>query len=281
MSEFEKIALWWDEQHTETQQLLNHWVANNNNSILDRYGRVLTATAVSTAMELGAGLVDTLRLGEGVKEGGWGYAKDSLRLLSFAGPIFKLGRLGFAKWTFNPSGGWCASVATAKAIRHTGYNLFIRSSDIIGLTRRLQPKNMSEFIPMLKKLGVIIKESKDVKTLDVIKILTKQNKKSVIIFGVKWTKTNGKKVGHALYAYRDSVGRFRIADRVGKTFSNLSELNKYYDNISTAVPQGSVVIVKNAMIVEGTSLSSVLAVEVNAYLLKSKSKEVNFTPVKK
>ncbi len=276
----EEIADWWDSQHKDAEKALDTWVRNSSNSDIDRYGRAIVATTVYTSMALGSGLVDILRLGEGVKEGGWGYAEDGLRILGLAGPVFKLGRLGAAKWTYSPRGPWCASVATAKALRHTGNKIFVKASEIMGRTGVKPPKNMNEFMPVLKGLGAKVKEVKNVPTINKLKALTKENKKSVVLFAVRWKKSNGKGAAHALYAYRDTFGRFKIADRTGKIVRNLDELNIYYDNIGSAVIQGSAMVIKNAVVTKGTSLASMLAIEVNMFLAKTENeKEVIFAPV--
>ena len=77
------IADWWDEQHRQAKKELDQFVDNNPNL----FG-VVVATAVATAMEVGAGTVDTLRFGEGMAEGGLkGFGKDALRLIGLMGPL--------------------------------------------------------------------------------------------------------------------------------------------------------------------------------------------------
>ena len=276
----EKIANWWDGKHKESEDILQEWV-NNNNSDLEMNAKAVVATIVSTSMILGAGLVDVLRIGEGIKKGGtWGYFQDGLRLLSIAGPIARLGRLGAAKWTFDPGGNWCASIAMAKALRQTGTKLFIRASEVIQKTG-FAPTNLNQFIPVLKSMGARVREVSKLKDMKALEQLVADNPKSVIMFGVTWKFPSGEIVGHALYAFRDTFGAFKIADRSGKIVSTLSELNVYYPAIGSATPQGAALIIYNSVIVEGTSLASMLAIEVNAFLAQTANgKEVIFTPVK-
>lgn len=59
------IADWWDEQHRQSKKELDQFVDNNPNL----FG-IVVATAAATAMEIGAGTVDTLRFGQGLAEGG-------------------------------------------------------------------------------------------------------------------------------------------------------------------------------------------------------------------
>ncbi|MCP4361883.1 MAG: RHS repeat-associated core domain-containing protein, partial [Chloroflexi bacterium] len=75
-----RLADQWDHYAAETSNILYDWV--------DRHPNVVTiavTTFTQTAMDLGSGFVDTLRLGEGVAEGGaWGYGKDGLRVAALA-----------------------------------------------------------------------------------------------------------------------------------------------------------------------------------------------------
>lgn len=72
------IADWWDKQHAESKKVLDEYVDTNPGLF-----SVIVATAVSTAMEVGAGAVDVLRLGKGVAENGLaGIGEDALRLIS-------------------------------------------------------------------------------------------------------------------------------------------------------------------------------------------------------
>ena len=140
----EEIADWWDTQFEESQEILQDWV-NESDSDGELYARAAGATVVHTSMQLGASLVDLLRLGEGIEEGGvWGYTQDALRVLSLAGPVARLGRLAAARWTFNPRGGFCASVATARTLRHSGTNLFIRPWEVFAGTGATAPRNLSD-----------------------------------------------------------------------------------------------------------------------------------------
>jgi len=74
------IASWWDEQHRNSKRELDEFVDEHPN-----WFGVIVAGNIATAMDLGAGLVDVLRLGEGAAEGGLkGVAQDGLRLLQLA-----------------------------------------------------------------------------------------------------------------------------------------------------------------------------------------------------
>jgi|GEM_PF-1504192 len=280
MAGLNRVADWWDSQKNESENIMQEWV-NKSDSSLELYTKITVAMIGSTAMTLGAGFVDTLRLGEGIKKGGtWGYAQDALRLLSLAGPILKLGRLGLAKWTFDPGGGICAFVSSAKALRQTGVSLFIKVSDIIAKSPFKNVTDLKSFIPVLQSMGVRFSQINSWH-IGELKTLAQQNRKGVIYFAVNWTGPNGP-VAHALYAFRDTFGFFRIADRTGKIVSSLKELDSLYPGIGSAVSQGSAIAIYNAAIIEGTSVLSMLAVEVNAFLSTiNGEKAVVLSPVNK
>lgn len=66
---------------------LGEWARGN-----PQWWAVLLATAASTAMDLGAGMVDVLRVGEGIARGGaGGVAQDALRALGFVAPLARGG----------------------------------------------------------------------------------------------------------------------------------------------------------------------------------------------
>jgi hypothetical protein len=93
---FTDIANWWDQNHRQSQQVLDEFVEKNPNQFA-----IVLATAAHTSMVLGAGLVDVLRIGDGVAQGTVrGATDDGLRLLAFAGPAAKFGRtkLAHEKW---------------------------------------------------------------------------------------------------------------------------------------------------------------------------------------
>ena len=279
MSTLTEIADWWDSQRRESEEALQNWV-NASDSEYGMYGRAVIAAGTSTAMVLGAGLVDVLRIGTGVQEGGWGYARDGMRLLTVAGPLLRMARLGAARFTYNPSGGLCASVATSKAIRHTGNRFFVSAKAIFTQTGSRAPRNLNEFLPALRSLGARVQEINP-GTLSSLYGVVRGNTRSVVMFAVRWNMPGRGPVGHALYMFRNSFGRIKIADRSGRIVASFAQLEEYYPGISNASLQGSSILIHNAIVVEGTSLASMLALEVNAVLVKhgDGNREFQVSPV--
>ncbi|EHR71796.1 RHS repeat-associated core domain protein [Burkholderiales bacterium JOSHI_001] len=80
----------WDRSRAQSEQILNQLVQDHPNT-----GTVLFATLMHTSMELGSGMVDTLRVGTAVAERGLaGLGQDALRLLGLpfaGGQVAKMG----------------------------------------------------------------------------------------------------------------------------------------------------------------------------------------------
>jgi hypothetical protein len=224
------IAEWWDQQHKESKKHLDAFVDDNPNL----FG-VLVAMTVATAMEVGAGTVDVLRFGEGAAEGGLkGLGQDALRLISIAGPIGKGAKLvqsfksaKLARLIVDPGGPICAWVSATKAARQTGQKAFAAVEDLLKATGFNSlaelPKvfSMSDVLTPLRKIGMAAAELKAAGSMrDVQRAVPRDG--SVVMFFVKWRHTTtNERVGHALYAFYDHLGRFRLADRTGAVVSSL------------------------------------------------------------
>lgn len=270
------VVNWWEAHHRVAKADLRQWV-HSSESKFGLYMRAFVATFFETSMVLGAGMVDVLRIGEGVKRGGWGYARDGLRLLSVAGPFVRLGRLGMARLVADPGGPLCASVAAAQALSRTGTAVFVRA-EAIAAALNAEVKSMSQLIPVLRRFGARCLPA-TVSSFDALKALVSQHTRSVVLIGIQWIQ-NGKWVGHAIYAYRNLAGRMVFADRTGKIVSSLAELENYYQGIGTATLANEAVILKNAILVEGATLMSQLAFEVNVILTNEEyGKRATIIPV--
>ncbi|MCX9012795.1 MAG: hypothetical protein OIN66_16965 [Candidatus Methanoperedens sp.] len=79
------IAIAWEKQYEEASKILDEWISGNPN-----LGKIAIATMLQSAMDLGRGFVDMLKLGEGTAEGGWGVGKDVLRAIGLAAPMFRV-----------------------------------------------------------------------------------------------------------------------------------------------------------------------------------------------
>lgn len=237
------ISDWWDEQHRQAKKELDHFVENNPNL----FG-VVVATAVATAMEVGAGTVDTLRFGQGLAEGGIkGVGKDALRLIALAGPLGRGAKIvqtsanaRLARLIVDPGGGICGWLSGTQALRQTGTKAFAAVDDLAkALGKSVSELGGSQLggrVELFRQIGARISGFRLVKTFDDIAKMTQNNGSVTMfnIFGKRMEYGILKQVGHAVYAYRDSFRRLRILDRggsagkVGELFGSLEELAKKY-----------------------------------------------------
>src|SRR5271157_1215077 len=117
------IADWWDEQHRESKKELDRFVDENPNL----FG-VIVGTAVATAMDLGAGMVDMAKFGQGAASGTvGGFAKDAVRLIGIMGPLGKAAKFvqvssnaRLARLIVDTGGPRCGYISGTQALRQTG-----------------------------------------------------------------------------------------------------------------------------------------------------------------
>jgi hypothetical protein len=146
-------ADWWDKQKKESGKFLEDFVDEN-----PQWWAVAIATAVQTSMDLGQGMVDVLRLGEGVAEGGWrGYGKDFLRLLVILGP---LGRAGGMASRFLNTGMMRFAVSTKGVTGPCTFTAANNAMDIVSgpgrnifLTVREAAKALGRPLSQVTKVG--------------------------------------------------------------------------------------------------------------------------------
>jgi len=134
------VADWFDKQ----KDMENHWVDKklsawvyNDSPWYRNVGVYVAASTLYSINKLtttvGAGFVDILRIGDGVKQGGWGYGKDALRLLMILGPAARAARWAVslvpAVDAFSTTGN-CTWVAAARLLRLTGVRPLAQISDL-------------------------------------------------------------------------------------------------------------------------------------------------------
>lgn len=183
MLALEKLANWWDTQKKESEKALDSFVDAHPNL----FG-VAVAGSVKTAMDLGQGFVDVLRVGEGVKKGGWGYAEDALRVVSIVGPVARIGRLGLAKLVPNVAGPLCARVSATQALRVTGTRHFAAVEDVIKSLSGKVITSMTDIEPELRQLGANVRNLGEMKSLEHVKDLVNRNPRPLSSDGREATK---------------------------------------------------------------------------------------------
>ncbi len=276
------IAQWWDEEKARAKTSLENFVDDHPNM----FG-VVVATAGHTSMELGAGLVDLLRLGDGVSEGtAKGIAQDGLRLIGVLGPLGK----GFqliksAKGTKlaqliidpMPREGICSWVAATKALAHIGHRhggkIFASVSDLaraVG-TKKIGGISLAEMADNFRKIGVSVGPEFPVSNMQQVKNMLRRDGSVVQVsfHVIKKGKATGE--GHSMYVFYDHLGKLRIMDRTSidknTIYSSLEEVAKIHYGAETFIPRYAVRI--NNMFAKfiGPKGTATLAVQVNGVAL--------------
>lgn len=270
------IADSWEQQRRESQAILGNLVQEHPN-----IGMVVVATALDTAMTFGSGTVDILRLGQGVQQRSWsGVLQDGLRLLSIIGTgqfiirVFRPAAIARGVETAASAElGICSFVAGTQALKLTGTKFGVVVDDLLIQSGFQAAKFLkSGYEPNiyhlrllkegLEQLGARVKYLGNAGNLDGLKAAALANKKGVIHFAIRW-KMDGNAVGHAMVAFVDATGAFKILDRSGAVVSNLTQLDAFYSSISTGAI-GEMYFLQNALIVELPGAISTIAMEVNA-----------------
>lgn len=237
------FADWWDTQHRDYKELLQAYVDENPSVI-----RSGVATLATIPTELGGGLVDALRFGQGFASGTpGGVATDVLRLLALAGPAGRISRYigGSAASRVAiylkdpaPNAGICTWVGVTKALRNSGAGtLFAKVEDLaqaagqpISQAKPLGSLNSvfaDEIVPAIRALGGKVKDLGYPRDLRHV-MMTGQDLKPFqsLVFSAGWKMPNGNPAVHTFYLFKDGLGRLRISDRTGHVVKSLAEYEK-------------------------------------------------------
>ena len=269
---FTEWANAFDKVKTDNEKSMDGWLTDWASVTLDDkrpwYRNAITYTGIGLtysinklSTEVLSSFVDVLRIGDGVKEGGWGYGKDALRLLVIVGPALRGVRFGAALFAVEVGGDRCAWVAGTQALRLTGVKHFARVADLakaVGVTvDETGPANLPKMLTVLKAPGIAADAQMvgNISSFEDIAKVAQNNPNSVIMFGVRWQKASGETIGHALLATRGPGGAIRIIDRSGRVVSALAELEPApgvggYSGIGGAGFVNQVILIKNAVTVD-------------------------------
>jgi hypothetical protein len=274
---------WWDKQKVQSEKILTEWVQEN-----PQWWAVGIAGMTGFSMDLGAGLVDVLRFGEGAAQGGWkGYGKDALRLLVLLGPLARAGaaasrfvtpliRSGNLRLAVQLSGvdGPCTFQAVNNALAFSkGKNLFVTVSDMAaGVGKRLSQLKINkdalyelgawidELIPFLRTAGMRVREVNGLSRIEQVVELA-QRETGPVIFAFKTTVRNATGVTedilHSVIATRTATGAVRFADYGGEYFPTLTDLCQRWGTVNSPITLFQDGI--SAAIANGAQLTGALA----------------------
>ena len=265
---FTEIADWFDKTRQDNDKWIDSelqpWVGSTLYEDSPWYRNVGIYTAAGTLYALNkftttvaSGFVDVLRLGDGVKEGGWGYGKDALRLLMVVGPAVRGARWAVtmvAAVDETSSVGNCSWIAATRLARWTGVKPLATLGDVAkaqGLSGIGDTGGAfaDELLPGLRNLGARADlVTKELNTVDDVANVVAENPSSATMFSVQWP-MNGKMVGHTLFGVRNLFGGMTIIDRSGNAVKTLAELEGLYPGIGKATVYGTAITVDNSLVV--------------------------------
>jgi hypothetical protein len=285
-----QLADWWDEQKRISERILTEWVQEN-----PQWWAIGVAGTVQTTMDLGAGMVDVLRLGEGIAQGGLkGVGKDALRLLVILGPLGRAGgmlsrmihlrRLRFAVQVAGVDGPCTFQAVNNAMMILKGKNLFITVKDMAAamgkhVSSLTKDKDglyqigawIDELVPLLRSNGAMVKEVKGLTQLSEVANLARRES-GVVIFAIKSTvirtvqkaggitTTEAEEILHSVSVFRNSMGQIRYADYGGKVVNSLEQLIK---NLNYGSPTKIELLQSgsSATVIEGMKLTGEYAVK--------------------
>jgi len=229
--------------------------------------------------EVARGFADVMRIGDGVSQGGWGYAQDGLRLLVLVGPALKVSRILLARVAAvdaTPLVGNCGWVAATRAARLLGLRHFAKLGDLTqaagrtGMVYEPGLAAISDMAPVFRQLGTATKALPSPATMEGISNIARAHPGQVVMFGLEWPQ-GGSTARHAMLAWANPVTRtVQFLDRTGgRAITSLSELVRFYGSgVAKAVPSGGVLVIQNSAIVwaMGTlpTLANIIGLEVRS-----------------
>lgn len=245
-----------DVQLRDAERTLDQWVESSH------FNTVVMATASTTIafMRFGQTFVDMLRLGNGLKQGGWrGIGADSLRLLNIAGvggaTISRLGRVLVVSQQAGTL--TCTWVTTVNALRRTGQRFFgsldelarAAGVDLAVIARQgTTAQGLRDLIATLQRMKIPINEltAPASRVVDTIIDLLKARGSGALAFGIEY-QSGGRTLFHRLFATYSRLGGVTITDTTGTVYRSFEALRNTYSGAQlSAMP---LYFLKNAALI--------------------------------
>jgi len=266
---FTDIADWWEGKRAEALKNLDQWVEDSDYS----QGVMIAAATTEAFMTIGAGFVDILRLGDGVRKGTMiGVGTDALRVVAIfpfgktAQTIKSMRGLAGAKVIADIRGPHCFWVASAKAFAQIGQKfkgrLFASVEDVakalgMPMNNLWRVPNLSMGMHCLRMVGARIGAVSTVSTeKDIIRMVPHDG--SVVMIAVRVIRTGLPDSGHAIYAFRNAFGLVRFMDRSvgGATLTGTQGVFKSIGDIAPLY--GGTLVPREAAVLHNVFVKSIL-----------------------
>jgi hypothetical protein len=224
----------------------------------------------SGLIHMSQGVVDTLRIGNGIRAGGWGYAQDALRALNlFDGAGRVIGRIGRVMHAvFQPAGTvTCAWYSIINGLERTGNNFFISIRDLmtsVGISesaiisaRGTTPAMFRRLIGHLRQYRMEIEELRaglHVTGWEALKAHAAIRRRGVFVVGFHYARQaanvarNITSEGHAIMATFSREYGLIFQDTNGRIYAGLAALRQVYPEANLARDYPIVFIRDSAMV---------------------------------
>jgi hypothetical protein len=198
----------------------------------------------NVAGRVSSGYIDTLRIGEGVEQGGWGYGRDALRASILLGPLVRMLRLGAGGMTTlveAQTAPNCTWVSATRGTLLSGNRYVVTVGDFletVGLPRTYPtgPDYINDVLWHLKASGVEVDMAvgAQLQTMEDVVTVARENSDGVLVFSFKFVNKAGQPGAHAIVAaaYPGIPGlrglqAVRFYETNGQVFNSLEELLTY------------------------------------------------------
>jgi hypothetical protein len=249
-----------DKSEAKSEAVLDVWVENRGYST----GSMVAASAAVAFMRFSATFVDILRLGNGLRDGGFrGVGTDAIRLLTVAGAagsaVSRLTRILVveqAAGTFT-----CTWITTVNALGRTGQRFFASIEQLaqaagvdlklIAAARGTPLSAFKALIDAVRKVGVVVEDVKpSSQQVESIVDLMNARANGALAFAIEYTSGAGK-AGHQLFATYSKICGLAITDTTGVVYRSFGALLKAYPNARLYTEY--MFFLKNAAIIDGAA----------------------------
>jgi outer membrane protein OmpA-like peptidoglycan-associated protein len=261
---FTKFADAWDRERHKAEQI----ILKGADDDVDRWWGVRVVHAANYAANvvgtnLIGGYVDVLRLGDGIREGGWrGWVHDGLRLLQIL-PIGKVSKFfGRSLRSANrirravvvgerQGEKICGYVSIKQALIQTGVKHAATLDDLIEAGRAITRKESlglyaSEMAEIARRAGAkvttLLGDAERLELKD-LEALVRKQRGGVVMVNVNFQNVlrapgEAAITGHSLFAYINDLGQFLMVDRSG-IVRDLADIEHFYPGITKGYIKGA------------------------------------------
>jgi hypothetical protein len=241
------LADWLDgaaTRYLEVRDAVVGWADAHTYGLAHRWNPVSYAAVAlnSVGVHLVQSFVDTLRLGNGVRDGGWGYARDGLRLLNVIGGAGAIvGRVARTLAVTQAPGTYtCSWITHVNVLRRTGQKFFMSVRDLmrpIGTSETFvnraggtHAELYRDMLAVIRRLVPGLREfrpTSPTRSLQEVVNLAQSNRRGVFTLSFEYEESLAD-FGHTLFGTYSREAGMVFTDTNGRVFYGLNALLAEY-----------------------------------------------------